>query len=484
MLAVLLLSTVTQALPGSWEVGYATWYTGVPNGGGSCEFPKEVTASFPFGMYAAIDYTLYDDSKACGVCYEVECTGNPSWTTELCECKATSVVLQADSSCCTRDHNTPHFDLNPAARAAILQNDCGNMAVRFRQVACTYNSEGKNVQIVPKPGTTEWWYAFFVWDVAETGQVVKARIKSSGSSTWNDCPLKGGAFFECGGMKPYTAPITVELTDIEGEVLVADDLITDPSKDTGSWDFGTNFGKAGSPPVTRAPATSSPATGAPVTTTPSTDAPQTGQPTTAPDTQSPDTKAPDTTAPDTAAPSTLVPGTTAEPTAEPTTAPDTAVPTVAPDTSAPATTAPATGAPLTSSPKTTSPSTNAVTSSPVGSDTTGAPTTASPGTGTTSSPGTSSSPSTASPGTTSSTGTASPGGTPTAVPTPSPSSDDGVAVWVWILVAVLGTACIVAMVAGGAYRYKNGGKRVNMNSFIGDENNLPEPYKEMEPANL
>eukprot|EP01064_Diplonema_japonicum_P030593 TRINITY_DN523_c0_g1_i2.p1 TRINITY_DN523_c0_g1~~TRINITY_DN523_c0_g1_i2.p1 ORF type:complete len:495 (+),score=119.17 TRINITY_DN523_c0_g1_i2:57-1487(+) len=476
MLALLLFSTVTQALPGSWEVGYATWYGGVASGGGSCEFPKEVTASFPFGMYAAIDYTLYDDSKACGVCYEVECTGKPGWTMEPCECKATSVVLQADNSCCTRDHNTPHFDLNPAARAAILQNDCGNMAVRFRQVACPYNSEKKNIQIVPKPGTSVWWYGFFVWDVAGTGQVVKARIKSSGSSTWVDCPLQSGAYFLCDDPKPYTAPITVELTDIEGEVLVADDLITDPSK-TGSWDFGTNFGKAGSPPVTRAPATSSPATRAPVTTTP---APQTGQPTTAPDTQSPDTKAPDTTAPDTAAPSTLVPGTTAEPTAEPTTAPDTAVPTVAPDTSAPATTAPATGAPLTSSPKTTSPSTNAVTSSPVGSDTTGAPTTASPGTGTTSSPGTSSSPSTASPGTTSSTGTASPGGTPTAVPTPSPSSDDGVAVWVWILVAVLGTACIVAMVAG-AYMYRKCGE-VQLSEFLA-EGGSPD-YLEMESASI
>eukprot|EP01064_Diplonema_japonicum_P030592 TRINITY_DN523_c0_g1_i1.p1 TRINITY_DN523_c0_g1~~TRINITY_DN523_c0_g1_i1.p1 ORF type:complete len:383 (+),score=112.30 TRINITY_DN523_c0_g1_i1:57-1151(+) len=242
MLALLLFSTVTQALPGSWEVGYATWYGGVASGGGSCEFPKEVTASFPFGMYAAIDYTLYDDSKACGVCYEVECTGKPGWTMEPCECKATSVVLQADNSCCTRDHNTPHFDLNPAARAAILQNDCGNMAVRFRQVACPYNSEKKNIQIVPKPGTSVWWYGFFVWDVAGTGQVVKARIKSSGSSTWVDCPLQSGAYFLCDDPKPYTAPITVELTDIEGEVLVADDLITDPSK-TGSWDFGTNFGK-------------------------------------------------------------------------------------------------------------------------------------------------------------------------------------------------------------------------------------------------
>eukprot|EP01059_Diplonema_ambulator_P031995 TRINITY_DN6064_c0_g2_i1.p1 TRINITY_DN6064_c0_g2~~TRINITY_DN6064_c0_g2_i1.p1 ORF type:complete len:437 (+),score=55.33 TRINITY_DN6064_c0_g2_i1:167-1477(+) len=267
MLGYLLLHTLA-ALPAAWEDGYATYYQGAPTGGGACEYPGEVTKSFPFGMYTAADAPLMQGKKACGACFEIMCVGPFTQAgANDCECATKSVVVQIDDACCDRQYNTPHFDLNPAAMDAILAIDkvrCGVAAIRFRQVDCDYNAEGTNIKLVPKPGTTVWWYAFFVWDVAGTGMIEKVRMKSSGSDTWMDCP-QSEAFYKCNGSPPFVEPYTVELTDTFGEVLVATDVIKD-SSDNKAWDFGTNFGRAGQP-VTPA-GTDAPPTMAPVGQTP------------------------------------------------------------------------------------------------------------------------------------------------------------------------------------------------------------------------
>eukprot|EP01059_Diplonema_ambulator_P010959 TRINITY_DN20963_c0_g2_i2.p1 TRINITY_DN20963_c0_g2~~TRINITY_DN20963_c0_g2_i2.p1 ORF type:complete len:381 (+),score=61.47 TRINITY_DN20963_c0_g2_i2:26-1144(+) len=268
----LLFLAQVLALPSSWQDGYVTYYGGQPSGGGACGYPGEVTSSFPFGMYAAADFTLFDNNKDCGACYEIQCTGPFTQAgANNCQCASKTVTIQVDNSCCNREYNTPHFDLNPAAMNAILDNDigtCGVAAVKFRQVDCAYNAEGKNVKLVAKPGTSVYWYAFFVWDVAGTGQIQKARIRSSGSNTWVDCPLSG-AYYQCNGGTPYSPPLTVELTDIIGEVLVGTSVITDTTANA-EWDFGTNFGKTNTP-ATQAP--SAVTTQAPVLPPPSTSAP-------------------------------------------------------------------------------------------------------------------------------------------------------------------------------------------------------------------
>jgi len=73
-------------------------------------------------------------------------------------------------------------------------------------------------------------------------------LKSSGSSSWSTTCTKdnGPSFWICSGGFPLTAPLSVQLTNDNGESVACAGCIGSTAGDA-QWDFGSNFGSSGTP---------------------------------------------------------------------------------------------------------------------------------------------------------------------------------------------------------------------------------------------
>ncbi len=145
----------------------------------------------------------------------------------------TKAIMLAQS--CIRDN---------AAMARIvgdgLSGTCGVIETSIRRVSCEYTG---NIEIRSKSGTSSWWFGLHIDDVANYGAVSAVKLRSSGGSSWDTVCTKdnGPSFWICSGGFALTAPISVQLTNENGESVSCDGCIGSTAGDT-EWDFGTNFG--------------------------------------------------------------------------------------------------------------------------------------------------------------------------------------------------------------------------------------------------
>ena len=185
---------------------------------------------------------MFDSGYGCGKCYEITCIG-PYSPNPGCSCSSTtpSVIISCMDQC--PECSDTHFDLDPTAMARIvgpgLSGTCGVIETTVRRVPCEYNT---NIQIRAKSGTSEYWYGLHIDNIAGYGSVVSTRLKSFGDSSYDTTCAKteGTSFWKCEGGFPLAVPMTVELTNDNGEIVVFDDCITDFNGGA-AFDCGGNF---------------------------------------------------------------------------------------------------------------------------------------------------------------------------------------------------------------------------------------------------
>lgn len=221
--------------------GKATYYGGNV-AGNACGYNSLNTGSFPWGFSAACGGTVFDSGYGCGKCYRITCNG-PYGDNPGCSCDSTtpSVIISCMDQCpeCGDDH----FDLNTESFERIvapgLAGTCGEIDITIERVACAYTG---NIQIRAKTGTSAYWYGFHIDDITGNGNVKSVAIKSSGASSYDTTCDKsqGASFWICSGGFPITAPLSVRLTNAEGQTITCNNCITNLDA-SATFDFGSNF---------------------------------------------------------------------------------------------------------------------------------------------------------------------------------------------------------------------------------------------------
>ena len=107
-----------------------------------------------------------------------------------------------------------------------------------RRVSCEYTG---NIKIRSKSGTSVSWYGLHIDDVAGYGAIDAVKIKSFGKSSFDTTCTKqdGPSYWVCSGY-PLSTPLSVQLTNDNGETLTCDGCIETVAGGT-EWDFGSNF---------------------------------------------------------------------------------------------------------------------------------------------------------------------------------------------------------------------------------------------------
>eukprot|EP01135_Chromosphaera_perkinsii_P006038 Nk52_evm3s384 gene=Nk52_evmTU3s384 len=237
----ILISLLAETVSAQWQDGRSTYFNGET--GGNCGFGTIPVNSFPTQYIAAPNDAFYNNAKACGRCYEVECTG--AWKESFCggqpACKeGKSVVLQISDRCpaagneewCSGDMT--HFDLSQQAFDAIANTNCGAVRMRYRPVDCQFKTNMK----LRFEGSNKWYVQVTVMNANGNGGVTKVELKQGGD--WISLSRSPYNAWTGSLGSGISLPATFRITGNNGEVLTADNVLT---SDPGSQilDFGKNF---------------------------------------------------------------------------------------------------------------------------------------------------------------------------------------------------------------------------------------------------
>eukprot|EP01084_Bolivina_argentea_P287308 492987_1 len=254
----------TTYLEDSAITGKATYYGGNPSSG-ACGYASVPTSTFPFGYYAACGSSVFNNGYGCGECYEVTCIGPYESTNTGCSCSTStpSVIISCMDQC--PECSDTHLDLDPTAMSRIvgpgLSGTCGVIETTIRRVSCDYTN---SIKIRSKSGTSEYWYGLHIDNIGGYGSVIAVQLKSNGDSTYDTTCDKtsGPSYWQCNGGFPLSVPMTVQLTNDNGDNIIFTDCITNFNGGA-EFDCGANFDGGGTPTptiITLSPTTKSPTT--------------------------------------------------------------------------------------------------------------------------------------------------------------------------------------------------------------------------------
>jgi expansin (peptidoglycan-binding protein) len=202
--------------------GRATYYTA---GTGACGIP----VSDPGAMVTAVAEHLWEGSAVCGRCARV--TG-PLGTvvveiTDLCPVAGNEQWCGGDAA---------HLDLSEAAFAAIADPNRGVTFVDWEIVECPVGDT--TVTLRNKDGINQWWYAVFALD--HRLGVSTLEIRDSSAASWISAERQSYNAFVVTSGTGFILPFSVRLSDVAGQVLVAEDVITDLG-DFSEFDLGSQL---------------------------------------------------------------------------------------------------------------------------------------------------------------------------------------------------------------------------------------------------
>jgi len=116
----------------------------------------------------------------------------------------------------------PHFDLSQAAFAAIASTTAGVVKTQFRRTSCLYTT---NIRIVQE-GSNQWYMKLRVVDVANYGGLSKVEIANKGATTFYAMAQSQDNGWVYQYNPGYVLPLTVRITDNNGQVLTLTNVIT------------------------------------------------------------------------------------------------------------------------------------------------------------------------------------------------------------------------------------------------------------------
>jgi len=189
--------------------GRATYYQAAT---GACGIP----VTDPQAMITAVAEHLWEGSAVCGRCIRV--TG-PLGT----------IVVEITDQCpagpnpqwCAGD--AAHLDLSEAAFAAVANPVRGVAYIEWEVVECPVAGDASLLNV---DGSNPWWYAVFALDIRQGVTGLEIRDSSTGASWFEGDRQNWNAFVVQTGYQ-MVLPYDVRLTGISGEVLTADNVITD-----------------------------------------------------------------------------------------------------------------------------------------------------------------------------------------------------------------------------------------------------------------
>ncbi len=212
--AVLLMSApaAAQSFPFTADV---LFYTTIDSG--ACSFGVIQTSVAPFGLIAAADSAIFGGSAACGRFIEIDTAGA---TCPAPPCGFTgSRVLAMISD--TTPETPPLFDLAQAAFEVLAPASEGRLDdVGWRYVPGTHAG---NIRVESTASSNSFFYEFVIFD--HNLGITQVEIRSSGSSTWQTASRNTANHFSVTGGAPLATPLSIRLTDIEGGVTTAIDVI-------------------------------------------------------------------------------------------------------------------------------------------------------------------------------------------------------------------------------------------------------------------
>ncbi|CAI5473945.1 unnamed protein product [Closterium sp. Yama58-4] len=145
------------------------------SGEGTCysRFEGRFRDSPYFGMVAQVPASKFDNSKGCGTCYEVSCTGRA--------CKGGSVKVRAIGQA------GENFNLDTPVWNKLVGGQGGQVEVTYDQVDCS-SSGGMAVRLMPDAG--QYYFALQIFGAARRGRVEKVEISKDGSD-WKSMTNNG-----------------------------------------------------------------------------------------------------------------------------------------------------------------------------------------------------------------------------------------------------------------------------------------------------
>lgn len=181
--------------PGVTRSGVATFYD--TDGGGACGYDPS-----PDPLTAAMNWSDYEDSKACGAYVLVQAANGASVTVRI-------------TNLCPAPCRVGQLDLSPQAFDHLGARNLGEMPITWKLVSPPLS---KRISIRYKVGSSEYWCGIQVIDHANPVALLEVRTgggwKQLQRTDYNYFLSENGA--GCGG--------AIAVTDIYGERLVVDPL--------------------------------------------------------------------------------------------------------------------------------------------------------------------------------------------------------------------------------------------------------------------
>ncbi|KFK37302.1 hypothetical protein AALP_AA4G239600 [Arabis alpina] len=226
-----------------WSSAGATWYgspTGYGSDGGACGYRNDV-AQAPFSsMVSAGGPSLFKSGKGCGACYQVKCTSN-----SVCSGNPVTVVITDECPGCVTE--SVHFDLSGTSFGAMAKSgqdsqlrNVGVLQILYKKVECNYN--GETVTFRVDEGSNTNYFAALVEYVNGDGEIGRVELKqASNSDTWLTMSHSWGAVWKLDVTSPLRAPLSLRVTSVSGETVVASNVIPAGWKPGAKYKSNVNF---------------------------------------------------------------------------------------------------------------------------------------------------------------------------------------------------------------------------------------------------
>ena len=222
----------------SEHLSSVTHYTPIDDG--RCGFQTIPSNSAPHGRIAALPTWLFGGAQWCGAFIEIDSsTGS---TFESCGGVNGETITVMVSDECPESTNQEHcyngawhFDLSQPAFSDMANLSCGVLDdLQWRIVEGTFTG---SVKVRNKDGINPWWYSLYVEE--HNYAITNVEIRPDGGD-WQAATRSDTNFWNIESNSGVQLPLDIRITDIHGQVISADDMVTNLNENA-EFDMGAQF---------------------------------------------------------------------------------------------------------------------------------------------------------------------------------------------------------------------------------------------------
>jgi len=220
--------------------GKLTYYGGNP-AGGACGYnmPVDYASTSYVDYYVAAGADVFKDGNNCGMAIEITNAERYDPNNHSCLTRPNTTIRVILADRCPECPND-HLDLAPVPMEALVEpglaGTCGILSADWRFASARLTS---NIQIQSKSGVSAYWYGLRPF--SHNLPIRQVELRSSGSADWYEAlKNQGPSFYTLTGGYPLTLPLSIRLTDVNNNQVVATDVITSFDSEA-YFDTGVQF---------------------------------------------------------------------------------------------------------------------------------------------------------------------------------------------------------------------------------------------------